>query len=1042
PQRPSDQPPLAESASRDPLTHDPTGSHGSGDGNCNESGSSHETASALAQLTSQQLRSFLGERLPDYMVPSAFIALEALPLTANGKLDRKALPAPSFAGDLDQRIPPSTELEHQLHRLWADVLGHCEFGIADNFFLVGGHSLAAARLVSRIEQAFGTAPPLAALFQSPTIAGLLPLVLPHQGRSETSAARQPIPAAKPLAGDWPPGCQSYRASHAQTRLWFLHQLEPRLCAYHLPFLWPLQGELDIATLQQALTALIERHSTLRTSFHMLGDEVVQVLHPAAPFLLSPEPLDGRDPEALIDTWLDQEATTPFDLSSGLLLRARLLQVAKDQHILLLNHHHIASDGWSLSLLTRDLTALYNAHHCGGSPELQPLAVHYHDYAAWQRQRLSGSRLRDLQRHWIEALTGLQPLELPSDRPRPAEPSYRGGQVAFTISAALLQPFEALCRCEGATLQMGLLALLALLLHRTSRQDDFAIGVPIWGRNHPDLESLIGFFVNTLPLRTRFSPELSFRQFLDQVKTTSIAAYDHQELPFEQMVEALQPERDRSRNPLAQVLLQLFEPSNAAPCHLAGLQGEPLPASGRSSRFDLEVFLRRSPDDSLQGTLSFATDLFDAHRIERLSAQLLTLLATATATPDAPAATLNLLPEAERALIATWQQGPRSEVPDLCVHQLFERQVELSPEAIALVFEDQQLSYAELNTRANQLAHHLIAQGVGPEVIVAVCLERSIELIVALLAILNAGGADLPLEPGWPDERIQQLTDASCATLTIVKEESRAALHLSRSSIDLDQLEQTGLPTTNPDAKNGFRQNSLAYVLYTSGSTGIPKGVEVEHHTLTNLVHWQHRDQRLKAPARTLQFATCVFDVSLQEIFTSLINGSTLYLVSKETRTDIRQLAEYVASNKIERLFLPYVALEQFSIFAVNISAKTPLAIRDIISAGEQLFITKPIRQFLGRHPLCKLHNHYGPTESHVVTSLYLDEHSHSHSDEVSIGRPISNTAIVILDHNGQPCPIGIPGELHIGGAGLARGYLNNPQLTAEKFIPDPYSLHP
>ena len=389
---------------------------------------------------------------------------------------------------------------------------------------------------------------------------------------------------------------------------------------------------------------------------------------------------------------------------------------------------------------------------GQPAELPPLRVHYHDYAAWQRQRLSGDRLQSLKDYWIPQLTGLEPLELPSDHPRPATPSHRGGSVSFQITSELLAPFEELCRLEGATLQMGLLALVALLLHRYSRQDDFAIGVPIWGRNHPDLEPLIGFFINTLPIRTRFEPQQSFRQLLQQVKASSLAAYDHQELPFEQMVEALNLPRDTSRNPLVQVMLQLMELPEASLINLEGLAVDAIPSKSESSKLDLSVYLRRSTDHGLEGSIAYATDLFSSDRMERFCSHLLTLLSSALKAPDSPAASLCLLPDSERQLIESWQHGPSIDVPDLCVHQLFEQQVERTPDAIALIFEDEELTYADLNARANQLAHHLIDLGVGPEVIVAVCLERSVELIVSLLAILKAGGAYLPLDLSWPKER--------------------------------------------------------------------------------------------------------------------------------------------------------------------------------------------------------------------------------------------------------------------------------------------------
>ena len=423
-----------------------------------------------------------------------------------------------------------------------------------------------------------------------------------------------IPSARPLPGEWPPGCQAFAASYAQSRLWFLQQLEPGLTAYHMPLLWRLRGALDVEALEQALAALIERNPTLRTSFRLQGSEVLQLLHQPGTFALAVEPLGDRDSEQVIEAWLEQERSTPFDLTSGVLLRARLLRDAPQQHLLLINHHHIASDGWSVSVLARDLAELYNAHRTGRPHGLPPLRVQYQDYAAWQRQRLSGERLRKLNEYWIGELEGLAPLELPSSHSRPPLPSHQGGCVSFQIAADLLAPFEELCRSEGATLQMGLLAVVALLLHRYSRQDDVAIGVPIWGRNHPDLEPLIGFFINTLPIRTRFDQTLSFRQLLAQVKERSIGAYDHQELPFERMVEALNVQRDTSRNPLVQVMLQLIELPDSSLGTFDGLEVEPLPTRSDSSKLDLSFLLRRTSQQSLSGSITYATDLFEAESI--------------------------------------------------------------------------------------------------------------------------------------------------------------------------------------------------------------------------------------------------------------------------------------------------------------------------------------------------------------------------------------------------------------------------------------------
>jgi len=1005
---------------------------------------SSESGSAKAE----PLRAFLSQRLPDYLMPATFVELGALPLTANGKLDRNALPAPSFSGEQGQRVEPSSGLEHQLHGLWAEVLGHSDFGVTDNFFRVGGHSLAAARLVSRIEQALGAAPPLSVLFQHPTIAHLaagIPasghgspsLCVPESRLREQRAQSGPsLITTEPLVGDWQAGCRAFPASFAQARLWFLHQLVPELCAYHLPFLWRLSGDLDMAALRRALSDLIERHPTLRTSFQMVGDAVVQLVHLPAPFPLEVEPLAGRDGDGVIDSWLEQEATTPFDLRSGLLLRARLLRVAEREHWLLLNHHHIASDGWSVSVLWRDLLALYNAHRNGTSPELRPLGVHYQDYAAWQRQRLGGSLLQALKSYWINVLSGLQPLELPGDHPRPATPSYRGESVSFQIEREQLESFEALCRAEGATLQMGLLALLALLLHRYSRQEDFAIGVPTWGRNHPDLEPLIGFFVNTLPIRMRFSGEVSFRQLLAHVKASSIAAYEHQELPFEQMVEALQPERDRSRNPLVQVMLQLTELPDAGRHQLDGLEVESLVSSGRSAHLDLEVFLRRHRNGGLQGRVSFATDLFEADRIERLAAHLITLLGSATATPDATAATLNLLPEAEAALIEGWQQGPTFDFPELCIHQLFEQQVERSPEAIAVVFEDQQLTYSELNSRANRLAHQLIDQGVGPDVLVGICVERSLAMVIGLLAILKAGGAYVPLDPADPIERLSFMLEDSAVRILLTQREHLPLLKMPAAGALLICLTDAGDPGHQHSAANpltGVKPGNLAYMIYTSGSTGTPKGALNAHAGVCNRLWWMQQEFGLSASDCILQKTPYSFDVSVWEFFWTLGFGGRLLIARPGGHRDQVYLRGLIEQEGVTMLhFVPSMLeslVEAFPLGAVS-------TVKRVFCSGEALSVASA-KRFFEVFPHGDLHNLYGPTEAAIDVSHWCCKPD-SMLPTVPLGRPIANTQLLILNAYLQPVPVGVAGELHIGGVQVGRGYWNRPQLTADRFITNPF----
>jgi amino acid adenylation domain-containing protein len=664
-----------------------------------------------------------------------------------------------------------------------------------------------------------------------------------------------------------------------------------------------------------------------------------------------------------------------------------------------------------------------------------------DYAAWQRQRLSGERLQELNDYWIGQLRDLEPLELPSDHPRPVTPSYRGESVCFQIEPALLEPFEGLCRREGATLQMGLLAVVALLLHRYSRQEDFAIGVPIWGRNHPELENLIGFFINTLPIRTRFEREQSFRELLVQVRDRSIGAYDHQELPFEQMVEALNLPRDTSRNPLVQVMLQLIELPEAGLEQLDGLAVQSLPSRSDSVKLDLSFYLRRSADQGLSAAITYATDLFNGDRIERLTGHLLTLLASVVQAPDTSADALNLLPEAESQLIKSWQQGPRIDVPDLCVHQLFEQQVERTPEAIALVFEEQQLTYAELNARANQLAHHLIDQGVGPELIVAVCIERSVQLIVALLAILKAGGAFLPLPTNQPAARIGNiLTDSgSC---WILLSDSLDHGYADVSPVDarpilISRLFDASGPDHNPKA--GAKSSHLAYLLPTSGTTGRPKTVAVDHSSIVNRCCTYPEVWGLDQRSRVLFQSDLWHDSASREWLLPLTCGASVLVASQQDQQDPARLFALVSSRGCTHLAGTPSRLETL----IGVTSLGPVT---VTAGGETLSQSLADRLF-GADPSRLMHS-FGSTETclacefHDVPRLGSKDLETQSGTRIPIGRPLSNTSLHVLDEGGLPCPISILGELHIGGAGLARGYLHDPALTAATFIAHPFCSDP
>jgi amino acid adenylation domain-containing protein len=961
--------------------------------------------------------------LAGHEVPSRILLLEELPRGASGKVQRLAMAA-LLQGNLHPpEEPVSGELETLVAAVFAHVLGQSAPGRHANFFLLGGDSLSGTRAILRLAEELDLELEPTLLFLEPTIRGLAEHLKQRLKQAPTIGPRRaalPSAAVQPLPGSWPAGCAAFLASHAQSRLWFLQQLEPHLTAYHLPILWRLQGALDRAALEQALTALIERHPTLRTSFALRGQDVIQILHPPDSFPIPVERLEGRDPDRVMAEWMEQEDNTPFDLRSGRLLRVRLLSIDDEEHRLLLNLHHIAADGWSLSILSRDLVAFYNAARTGGPANLRPLKIHYHDHAAWQHQRLRGGKQSELNSYWSSQLSGVEPLELPTDHPRPARPSYRGGSVCFTIEPALLQPFESLCRGEGATLQMGLLAVVAVLLQRYSRQEDFAIGVPVWGRNHPELEPLIGLFVNTLPIRTHISPDLSFRELLAQIRDTSIGAYAHQALPFEQMVEALHVERDSSRNPLFQVVLQLVELPPACLSQLHGLQVERLSHGTATSRFDLEFLLRRAADGGLHATLTYATDIFSADRMERLAAHLITLLASVAAAPDEQAVTLNLLPEVERQRIESWQEGPGIAVPELRVPEVFEWQVQRSPDAIALVFQDQTITYGELNSRASRLAHDLIGLGVGPEVIVAVCLQRSIEMVVALLAILKAGGAYLPLDPAWPPERRQLLLrEAGCCVL-----------------IDGEEPVLLDSPPP-PSPREAASASSLAYVSYTSGSTGTPKGVAITHASILRLV--DAANGFCVSPGdRVLQLAPLAFDAVTFEIWGPLLNGGTL-VIAPPGQLSLQELAAILQEQRITTLWLTAGLFH-----AMVESERNALAgVRQVLAGGDVLApepVTRLLKAFPPGHGLI---NGYGPTENTTFTCCHrLEAGATLSSASVPIGRPIAATCVRVLDASGELCPIGIPGELHIGGAGLARGYLNHPELTTEKFIPDPLSTDP
>jgi amino acid adenylation domain-containing protein len=709
-------------------------------------------------------------------------------------------------------------------------------------------------------------------------------------------------------------------------------------------------------------------------------------------------------------------------------------------VFLLTTHHVISDEWSMDVLFRELGALYQAFSEGMPSLLKELPVQYADFAVWQRERLQGEELDAQLSYWKEKLGDAPPaLNLPVDRLRPSIQTFGGRRESRPLlSAAQMESLKALCLDQDATLFMTLLASFTVLLHRYTGQEDIAVGAPIANRNRVELEGLIGFFLNTLVLRTDLSDDPTFRELLARVRETALEAYAHQEVPFERLVEELQPERDLSRTPLFQVMFVLRDSRRQA-LELSGVTVTPMEVDTGTSKFDLMLFVTEG-EEGLRGTMEYNTDLFHKTTIARMLGHYESLLESIIDDPDQPVGALPVLKAHERhQLLVEWNDTQAHYPKDRCVHQLFESQAEQKPNAIAAVFKDQQMTYGELNGRANRLAHHLRKLGVGPDVLVGICVERSLQMVVGLLGILKAGGAYLPLDPSYPKQRLAyMLDDAPVAILLSQTGLLEAVPNHGGKTVLLDSDSEVIARESEENLINETVAASLAYVLFTSGSTGRPKGVAMNQGPLCNLIWWQLQNSRFPDGPTTLQFAPLNFDVSFQEIFSTLCSGGTLVLTPEETRRDPLELLGCLTDQSIERLFLPFVALQQLAERADG-QEVVPTSLREVITAGEQLQITRQIASFFSGLKDCTLYNQYGPTESHVVTCFTLKGPPSGWPLLPPIGRPIDNTKVYLLDRNLNPVPVGVSGELYIGGKALARGYINNVQLTAEKFISNPFS---
>jgi amino acid adenylation domain-containing protein len=957
----------------------------------------------------EELRAFLAARLPEYMVPAAFVPLAALPLTPNGKVDLRALPEPELREDAGAggRLAPRTPLEELLAGIWSEMIGTAEIGPHDNFFKLGGHSLVATRVLSRVRDAVQAEVPLAAFFEGPTVAELARAVEEAlRGSSGPSASlRIPRRAEEGLVP----------LSFAQERLWFLDQLSPGASVYNIARAFRLRGRLDTAALERAAGEVVRRHETLRTTFPSSVGGPVQEIARERPVLLPVVDLSGAG-EAEIGRLLQREARRPFDLRSGPLLRLLLLRLDAEEHVLALAMHHIVSDGWSMDLFFRELSCLYRA------ADLPELPVQYADFAVWQRERLSGDTLAGLLAYWKEQLADAPAqLGLATDRPRPPLPSFRGGQEAAALPAETARALRELARRAGATPFMLLAAALAAFFGRLTGQRDVVLGSPIAGRNRSEIEGLIGFFVNTLALRTRWEGDVPFRELLAVARRVTLAAHAHQELPFEKLVAELTPERSLGRTPLFQVMFAFQATAGEAPA-LPGLEVDPLEVRRDESRFDLELTAREEVV-----LWRYDSDLFDHVTVLRMARGFETLLAGLLADPERRLSDMPLLEATERhQLLAEWNDTRRAAPRDLTVPELFAEQVRARPDSTAVVCGQERLTYRDLDGRAGRLARRLRALGIGPERVVGLLAERSVEAVVGALAVLKTGGAYLPLDPAYPPERLAFLLEDSGAAALVI----RSALRELVPAISLPVLEIDASGQTSEDEGLQPEPGRLAYVIYTSGSTGRPKGVEVSHAGLANLVAWHRQTYGVTAQDRATLLAGPAFDASVWEMWPYLAAGASLHVPDAETRAAPDRLLAWMAAEKVTISFLPTPLAEA----VLDLSPPPGLALRHLLTGGDRLHRSP------GQEPRFVLVNHYGPTEDTVVTTAAPV--GPAAPAPLPIGRPIANTRVHLADRDLRHVPMGVAGELLAAGAGLARGYRGRPGLTAERFVPDPWTEEP
>jgi len=972
----------------------------------------------------EQIRSYLLARLPHYMVPSVILWVEAMPLTTTGKVNRGALPAPeASAGQTAAKIAPTNQVEESLAELWKSVLAVPEAGIRDNFFERGGHSLLATQLVSRIRELFEVDLPLPVLFERPTIEALAEAVTRLRDQEQRVSVLPPIvqvPRDRPLP-----------LSYSQQRMWLMYRLAPESTAYNMPFASRQMGRLNKSALRSTIDAICRRHEAFRTTFVMTGEGPIQIISPfQSPHWtevdLTQLPHEQRQQQAA--RLVEQEASQPFDLEKGPLARFLLIAIEPEDHVLVLTMHHIIGDQWSFGIIGHEFAVFYNAFCCGEIPAIKPVPLQYADYAVWQRRCLTGDRLSAQSDYWQKKLAGLSRLSLPTDYPRPAAQTFNGSHCMLELPTSLIDRLKQFSADHNATVFMTLLACFQVLLGRYSGQHDVAVGSPIANRTQSAVESIIGSFVNTLVLRTDLSGDPTFVELVAQVRETALGAYANQDFPFDKLVETMHSTRDHSSAPLVQVLFNLPNaPIGEIDVH--GLSWVPFEVETQAAQFDLSLTI--DTEISRKAYLTFNTDLFQPQTAERMLGQYKALLQSALGNPKSRLSELPTLTALERKqMLKDWNCTQQDYPQSQCFPQLFESQAERTPDAIALSMGQKALRYGELNARANQLARYLQTLGVRPGVTVGIGLERSLEMVIALMGVLKAGGAYVPLDPEYPRDRLRFMTEDASVVVLLTSEElsdrfdaqTCRVLSLDRDWKRIVQQVDDNLP---PIAM----PQDLAYILYTSGSTGQPKGVEIPHQALLNFLCSIRREPGCSAQDILLSVTTLSFDIAGLELYVPLLVGARVEIADRAVTMDGRQLRALCEAVQ------------------PTIMQATPATWRMLIEAGwlgsQKLTVLcggealPPDLATSLRDRSSALWNMYGPTETTIWSTIEKIERT---DQEITIGRPIANTDVYILDHFLQPVPIGVAGELYIGGHGLARGYRGRPELTQDRFIPHPFSI--